>query len=84
MGIRDGDREFPGRKQVGDQYVAVAQGRLLLVQSAHEIAALLTAPCGHHAEVPVVRTRIQRNLAVTPPGIEQIVPAGRNFRWPDA
>ena len=84
MRIRDRDGEFPGRKQVGDQYVAVAKRRLLLAKFAHKIATLLATPRGQHAEVPIIGTRIERNLAVTPLGIEQIVPAGWNFRRPDA
>src|SRR5678815_1739038 len=41
------------------------------------------APRAQHAEVPIIGTRIERDLAVTPPGIEQIVPPARNFRRPN-
>src|SRR6476619_1677966 len=83
MRVCDRDGKFSGRKQVGDQYVAVAKSQLLPIESAHEIAALWSAPCGHHSERPIVRAGIERNLAVTPLGIEQIIPPGGRFRRPN-
>src|SRR5690242_5416705 len=83
MRISDPNGKLTSGQQVGDQYVAVAEGGILLAKSAHEIAAPLATPRVQHAEVPIISTRIERNLAVAPPWIEQTFPGRRNFRRPE-
>src|SRR4030095_9761348 len=84
MRIGDPEGKLAGCQQVGDQYVAVAKSRLLLAKFTHKITAPLSAPPGQHTEVPIIGTRIERNLAVAPPGIDEIIPPCRSFRRPNA
>ena len=60
--------------------VAVAPGRLVLVELAHEVVGLILAPCGDHPEKPIIAARIQGDLTVAPFGVEQIFPLRGNIR----